>query len=53
MKTFGLFMCIWLVAILATLNIWKTATNEELIKMVMATQIAYIMYRLVKEEYKS
>jgi hypothetical protein len=51
MKTFGLFMIVWLVSILISFNIWH-ATIEEMLKMVLATQIAYIMYRLTKEELK-
>lgn len=52
MKTFGLFMLIWLVSILASFNIWKGASQDEMLKMVLATQLAYIMYRLTKEENK-
>ena len=52
MKTFGLFMIMWITSILISFNIWKGASPEEMIKMVLATQITYIFYRLVKEETK-
>lgn len=52
MKTFGLFMLLWLASILASFNIWKGVSQEEMLKMVLATQLAYIMYRLTKEESK-
>ena len=45
-------MFMWVVSILISFNIWKTATVEEMLKMVLATQLAYIMYRLIKEESK-
>lgn len=50
MKTFGLFIILWLTSILVAFNIWKNASVEEMLKMVLATQLAYIMYRLCKEE---
>jgi putative flippase GtrA len=50
MKTFGLFILLFIVVLLATFNIWRNASIEEMIKMIMATQITYIMYRFVKEE---
>ena len=50
MKTFGLFLILWLVSILISFNVWKNATIEEMLKMVLSTQIAYIIYRLTKEE---
>lgn len=52
MKTFGLFMLIWLASILISFNICKNVTPAEMLKMVLATQVAYIMYRLTKEESK-
>jgi len=52
MKTFGLFMIMWIVSILATVNIWKGVSQDEMLKMLLATQLAYIMYRLIKEEIK-
>jgi len=45
-------MIVWLVSILISFVVWKGATIEEMLKMVLATQIAYIMYRLTKEELK-
>ena len=52
MKTFGFFMILWLVSILISFNIWKNVSVEEMVKMVLATQVAYIMYKLTKEESK-
>jgi hypothetical protein len=53
MKTFAIFMILWLVSILISFNVWKDATIEEMLKMILATQVAYIMYRLSKEELKN
>jgi hypothetical protein len=52
MKTFGLFMILWIVSILISFNVWKCASIEEMLKMVLATQIAFIFYKLIKEEAK-
>lgn len=52
MKTFGFFMLLWLVSILASFNIWKGVSQDEMLKMILATQFAYIMYKLTKEESK-
>lgn len=52
MKTFGLFMILLLVSILISFNLWKNASIEEMLKMLLATQLAYVMYRLTKEETK-
>ena len=52
MKKFGLFMILWVVSILISFNVWKGASIEEMLKMVLATQIAFIFYRLIKEEDK-
>lgn len=52
MKTFGFFMLMWLTSILITFNVWKEVSQDQILKMVLATQLAYIMYRLVKEENK-
>jgi hypothetical protein len=52
MKTFGLFMIMWVASILFSFNIWKDASFEIMLKMVLATQIAFIFYKLVKEETK-
>ena len=53
MKTFGLFLVLWIFAFVATFNIWKDVPTDDLIKVILATQIAYIMYKLAKEEEKS
>jgi hypothetical protein len=52
MKTFGFFILLWLASILTTFVIWENVKSEEMLKMVLATQLAYIMYRLTKEESK-
>lgn len=52
MKTFGLFMIMWIVCILISFNVWRGATMQEMLKMVLATQLAYIFYKLCKEELK-
>ncbi|MFY8160488.1 MAG: hypothetical protein ACOVNU_04100 [Candidatus Kapaibacteriota bacterium] len=52
MKTFGLFLFFWIMSFLASFNIWKDVPTDELIKAVLATQLAFIMYKLVKEEDK-
>lgn len=53
MKTFGVFLLIWLASIFITFYSHKGSSVEELVKMIMATQIAYIMYKLAKEESKN
>ena len=50
MKTFGVFILIWLVSIAITFNTYKGATIEEMLKVIISIQLAYIMYRLAKEE---
>jgi hypothetical protein len=52
MRTFGLFMILWVSCVLMSFNIWRGATADELLKMIFATQFAYILYRLIKEETK-
>ena len=52
MKTFGFFILLWLLCILISFNIWKGVTIEEMLKMVLATQLANIIYKLIKEENK-
>jgi len=52
MKTFGLFMILWLASIVTTMCTFEKASIEEMLKFIMATQFAYIMYKLVKEELK-
>ena len=50
MKTFGLFMLVWIVFILFTFNLFQQAKTDELIKFTLATLLAYIWYKLIKEE---
>ena len=52
MKTFGLFMFLWLVYILLTFNILKNVSSEEISKLILATLHAFIFYKLLKEELK-
>jgi hypothetical protein len=52
MKTFGLFIIMWIASILISYNIWKDASPEEMLKMILATQIAFIFYSLLKEDDK-
>ena len=52
MKTFGLFLILWVSYILITFNILRGVTVEQMLKLLLATQMAYIMYRLCKEEIK-
>ena len=53
MKTFGLFMILWLASIITTFTAFKDVKEDETIKFIMATQLAYILYRLTKEESKN
>jgi len=53
MRTFGLFMILWVTSILVTFNVFRGATVEEMLKMALSTILAYILYRLCKEEYKN
>ena len=52
MKTFGLFVAMWLVCILISFTVWKEASVEVMLKMILATQLAFIYYKLLKEENK-
>ena len=52
MKTFGLFMFLWILSFVASFSIWKDVSTNDLIKFVLTTQIAFIMYKLIKEEEK-
>jgi hypothetical protein len=53
MKTFGFFMILSLASILITFNIFKNASTDEIVKFILAQQLAFIMYKLIKEENKS
>jgi hypothetical protein len=53
MKTFGLFMILWLASIITTFISFKGATIEEMLKFIIASQLAYILYKLTKEESKN
>jgi hypothetical protein len=52
MKTFAVFFLILLVSMAITFNTYKGATIEEMLKFIIATQLAYILYKLAKEENK-
>lgn len=45
-------MILWIASILISFNVWKGATIEEMLKMLLATQLAFIIYKLGKEEFK-
>lgn len=50
MKTFGLFIFIWIIFILATFNIFKAASEKEITLVILSTIISYIFYKLLKEK---
>ena len=50
MKTFGLFMLLWLIYILVIFNLLPNIGIDEMLKLILSTQMTYIMYRLLKEE---
>lgn len=50
MKTFGFFMFIWLITILATFNIFKDVSDREILLFMLGTLLSYIFYKLIKEE---
>jgi hypothetical protein len=52
MKTFGLFLFLWIMSFLASFSIWKDVPTNDLVKVVLTTQIAFIIYKLIKEEEK-
>jgi len=52
MKTFGIFAILWLVSIFMSFAIWQGSKIEEMLKMLLATQLAYIFYSLAKQELK-
>jgi hypothetical protein len=53
MKTFGILIPLFLATLIITFNTYKGATIEEMLKMIIATQLAYIIYRLIKDEDKN
>lgn len=52
MRTFLFFIGLFLSFLLMTFVIWKNSSVEEMIKVVIATLWAYIVYNLIKEEDK-
>lgn len=52
MKTFGIFAILWLVSIFMSFAIWQGSKIEEMLKMLLATQLVYIFYSLAKQELK-
>ena len=53
MKTFGLFILVqFFCMVIITLTLKDTKT-EDILKYIFAYQIAYVMYKLIKEEDKS
>jgi hypothetical protein len=53
MKTFGLFMLLSLASFLVTGVMFQNSSVDEILKFIFAQQLAFIMYKLVKEENKS
>lgn len=53
MKTFGVFILVqFFCMVIITLTLKDTKT-EDILKYIFAYQIAYIMYKLIKEDDKS
>jgi len=52
MKTFGFFLLLWTILTLMTFVNFQDAVPSELIKLILATLITYVFYRLIKEELK-
>lgn len=50
MKTFGLFLLLFLVSCIFVFNVFKELTDRELIMTFISLLNAYIYYRLIKEE---
>lgn len=50
LQTFGLFMALWMCSLMASFNVWRNASVEEMMKVILATQIAYIIYSIITEE---
>lgn len=50
MKTFGLFMFVWIISILVTFNTFKAASEKEISLVTLSTIISYIFYKLLKEK---
>ena len=50
MKRIVLFTALWLNSILAALVIWKNESESIMLMMILATQLAYIIYRQILEE---
>ena len=53
MKTFGLFMLIQLISLIVSAILLKDLKTDEILKFMFSQQLAFIMYKLIKEEYKS
>jgi hypothetical protein len=53
MKTFGLFMLLFVLSLVVSFIALKNVSTDEILKIIYGTQFAYIMYKLIKEEYKS
>jgi len=52
MKTFGLFCILWLIYLIVTFNfLLPNIGIDQMLKLILSTQMTYIMYRLLKEEY--
>ena len=53
MKTFGLFILVLLFCMIVIAFGLKNTKTEDILKYMFAYQIAYVMYKLIKEEDKS
>ena len=53
MKTFGLFMLIQVISLIVSAILLKDLKTDEILKFMFSQQLAFIMYKLIKEEYKS
>jgi hypothetical protein len=52
MKTFGLFCILWLIYLIVIFNfLLPNIGIDQMLKLILSTQMTYIMYRLLKEEY--
>ena len=53
MKTFGLFMLLLVLSLVVSSIALKGVSTGEILIIIYGTQLAYILYKLAKEEYKS
>jgi hypothetical protein len=51
MKTFRLFYILWLIYLIVIFNLLPNIGIDQMLKLILYTQMTYIIYRLLKEEY--